>query len=137
MEQNETMTREMSTASFGRSFGPTVWGVPDGSVAFLLRQRLAEHDGPLLHVARDDAAVAALADMLAWLMPEVEVLRLPAWDCLPYDRVSPNPVLIAERAGTLCRLLEPTKARRIVLTTVHSLIQRVPPRSAFRGSPSA
>lgn len=133
MEQNETMTREMSTTSFDRSFGPTVWGVPDGSVAFLLRQRLAEHDGPLLHVARDDAAVAALADMLAWLVPEVEVLRLPAWDCLPYDRVSPNPVLIAERAGTLCRLLEPTKARRIVLTTVHSLIQRVPPRSAFRG----
>jgi len=64
MEQNETMTREMSTTSFDRSFGPTVWGVPDGSVAFLLRQRLAEHDGALLHVARDDAAVAALADML-------------------------------------------------------------------------
>ncbi|EHH68540.1 transcription-repair coupling factor [Gluconobacter morbifer] len=129
MEQNETMTRETSASSFG----PTVWGVPDGSVALLLRQRLAEHDGPLLHVARDDAAVAGLADMLAYLMPEVEVLKLPAWDCLPYDRVSPNPVIVAERVGTLCRLLELTRARRVVLTTVHSLMQRVPPRSAFKG----
>ncbi|MBS1035138.1 transcription-repair coupling factor [Gluconobacter cerinus] len=129
MEQNETMSREMPLTSFG----PTVWGVPDGSVALLLRQRLAEHQGPLLHVARDDAAVAALMDMLSYLMPEVEVLRLPAWDCLPYDRVSPNAALVAERVGTLCRLLEPTKARRIVLTTVHSLLQRVPPRSAFKG----
>ncbi|MFT9298832.1 MAG: transcription-repair coupling factor, partial [Gluconobacter sp.] len=129
MEQNETMSREMPLTSFG----PTVWGVPDGSVALLLRQRLAEHEGPLLHVARDDAAVAALMDMLSYLMPEVEVLRLPAWDCLPYDRVSPNAALVAERVGTLCRLLEPTKARRIVLTTVHSLLQRVPPRSAFKG----
>ncbi|QDH16177.1 transcription-repair coupling factor [Swingsia samuiensis] len=129
MAQSEAVTSEVTTTSFG----PTIWGVPDGSVAFLLRQRLAEHEGPLLHVARDDAAVAALADMLAYLMPEVEVLRLPAWDCLPYDRVSPNPALVAERVGTLCRLLEPTKARRIVLTTIHSLIQRVPPRSSFKG----
>ncbi|MXV44227.1 transcription-repair coupling factor [Saccharibacter sp. 17.LH.SD] len=116
------------------SFGPTVWGVPEGSVAFLLRQRLAEHQGPLLHVARDDASMASLADMLAWLVPEVEVLRFPAWDCLPYDRVSPNPALVAERAATLSRLLEPApKAGRIVLTTVHSLLQRVPPRAVFEG----
>nr|WP_294917590.1 transcription-repair coupling factor [uncultured Neokomagataea sp.] len=128
MEQNETKNRETAAA-----FGPVVWGVPDGSVAFLLRQRLAEHEGPLLHVARDDASVAALADMLAWLMPEVEVLKLPAWDCLPYDRVSPNPAIVAERVGTLCRLLEPTKARRIVLTTVHAMVQRMPPKAAFAG----
>lgn len=128
MAQNDTENRNA-----GLSFGPTVWGVPDGSVAFLLRQRLAEHDGPLLHVARDDAAVAALADMLGWLTPEVEVLKFPAWDCLPYDRASPNPSVVAERVGTLCRLLEPTRARRVVLTTVHALVQRVTPRAAFRG----
>lgn len=116
------------------SFGPTVWGVPDGSIALLLRQRLAEHNGPLLHIARDDASMAVLADMLNWLMPEVDILRFPAWDCLPYDRVSPNPSLVAERSATLARLLEkPPKVGRIVLTTVHALVQRVPPRAAFAG----
>ncbi|MBS1089006.1 transcription-repair coupling factor [Gluconobacter wancherniae] len=138
MEQNETTSlagNQTSTmdAPDRPVLGPTVWGVPEGSVALLLRQRLAEHEGILLHVARDDAAVASVADMLAYLAPEVDVLRLPAWDCLPYDRVSPNTALVAERVGTLTRLLEPTKARRIVLTTVHSLVQRVPPRAAFRG----
>ncbi|RUT25588.1 transcription-repair coupling factor [Asaia sp. W19] len=112
---------------------PTVWGVPEAYTAFLLRRRLGEHDGPLIHVARDDAAVAALADMLAYVEPDVHVLRFPAWDCLPYDRVSPNPAITAERAATLTRLLEPAgKIRRIVLTTVHALVQRVPPRDAFR-----
>jgi len=112
---------------------PTLWGVPEAYTAFLLRRRLSEHDGPLIHVARDDAAVAALADMLAYVEPGVSVLRFPAWDCLPYDRVSPNPALTAERAATLTRLLEPAGAtRRIVLTTVHALVQRVPPRDAFR-----
>lgn len=113
--------------------GPTIWGVPEAYTAFLLRRRLAEHDGPLVHIARDDAAVASLADVLAYMMPEVEVLRFPAWDCLPYDRVSPNPSLMAERAGTLSRVVENPSVRRIVLTTVHALIQRVPPRAAFAG----
>lgn len=112
---------------------PILWGVPEAYTAFLLRRRLGEHDGPLIHVARDDAAVAALAEMLAYVEPDVSVMRFPAWDCLPYDRVSPNPAITAERAATLTRLLEPQgKTRRIVLTTVHALVQRVPPRDAFR-----
>ena len=57
-------------------------------------------------------AMARLAEALAFVMPEAEVLRFPAWDCLPYDRVSPNPALVSERIATLARLLEkPTEAR--------------------------
>ena len=54
----------------------------------------------MLHVARDDARMARLAEALAFFAPEAEVLRFPAWDCLPYDRVSPNPALVSERIAT-------------------------------------
>ncbi len=115
----------------------TVWGVPDGYDALLLARRQTpfggEHDGPLLHVARDDAGIARLADLLGFVRPEAEVLRFPAWDCLPYDRASPNPAIVSERVATLTRLLEPSSAPRIVLTTVNALVQRVPPRRAFAG----
>ena len=62
------------------------------------------------------------------------MLRFPAWDCLPYDRVSPNAALVSERIATLARLLEKPPRPRIVLTTVNALVQRVPPRSAFAGA---
>ena len=62
------------------------------------------------------------------------VLRFPAWDCLPYDRVSPNPELVSERIATLARLLEKPAGPRIVLTTVNALVQRVPPRHVFHGA---
>jgi transcription-repair coupling factor (superfamily II helicase) len=78
--------------------------------------------------------MARLAEALAFILPEAEILRFPAWDCLPYDRVSPNPALVSERVATLARLLEPASAPRILLTTVNALVQRVPPRSAFAGS---
>ena len=114
--------------------GIKVWGAPEGWDAFLIAQRRREHSGPVLHVARDDARMARLAEALAFVMPEAEILRFPAWDCLPYDRVSPNPALVSERIATLARLLEPPRGPRIVLTTVNALVQRVPPRSAFTGS---
>ncbi len=112
----------------------TVWGAPEGWDAFLLAQRRREHTGTVLHVTRDDARMARLAEALAFVMPEAEVLRFPAWDCLPYDRVSPNPALVSERIATLARLLEKPTGPRIVLTTVNALVQRVPPRAAFAGA---
>ena len=114
--------------------GIKVWGAPEGWDAFLLAQRRREHAGNVLHVTRDDARMARLAEALAFVMPEAEILRFPAWDCLPYDRVSPNPALVSERIATLARLLEKPTGPRIVLTTVNALVQRVPPRSAFTGA---
>ncbi|WP_428393110.1 transcription-repair coupling factor [Lichenicoccus sp.] len=112
----------------------TIWGAPEGFDALLLSRRLAEHDGPLLHVARDDAGLARIADLVGFFSPQTEVLRFPAWDCLPYDRASPNPAIVSERVATLTRLLEPALGRRLVVSTVNALVQRVPPRHAFAGA---
>ena len=111
----------------------TIYGAPEGFDALLLIRRAEEHNGALLHVARDDGRMARLADMLAFFMPGLEVLRFPAWDCLPYDRVSPNAATVSERIATLARLLEPAAGPRLVLTTVNALVQRVPPRAIFAG----
>ncbi|QNT79467.1 transcription-repair coupling factor [Entomobacter blattae] len=120
----------------------TVWGVPDGYDALLLIQRLEEfkhqagHLGPhglIMHVLRDETRMMQLANRLEYFAPEVEILLFPPWDCLPYDRISPNASVMAERAATLCRLLEGATQPRIVLTTVNALVQRVPHRSFYEG----
>src|SRR5689334_11115634 len=111
-----------------------VFGAPEGWDAFLLARRRGEFAGPILHVTRDDARMARLAEALAFVAPEAEVLRFPAWDCLPYDRVSPNPALVSERIAALTRLLEKPTRPRVVLTIVNALVQRVPPRTAFTGA---
>ena len=62
-------------------------------------------------------------------------MSLPAWDCLPYDRVSPNAEITSRRIDALTRLAEAdnASAQRIVLTTVNAAVQRVPPRKIFAG----
>jgi transcription-repair coupling factor (superfamily II helicase) len=134
-------TRTTSTTMATRATMPSkttvttpVFGAPEGWDAFLLARRRGEFGGPVVHVTRDDARMARLAEALAFVVPEAEILRFPAWDCLPYDRVSPNPALVSERIATLARLLDKASGPRILLTTVNALVQRVPPRATFAGA---
>jgi transcription-repair coupling factor (superfamily II helicase) len=69
-------------------------GAPEGLDARLLLKEL-ERGRPVLHVARDDKRAEAMRAALAVWAPGVAVLEFPAWDCLPYDRVSPNPEISA------------------------------------------
>ena len=90
---------------------------------------------PVLHVARDDARMALLAEALSFFAPSAEVVRIPAWDCLPYDRVSPHRDIVAERLSGFARLLDkrPAPGGLVVLTTVNALLQKVPPRAVLTG----
>ena len=108
-----------------------VYGVPEGVDALLLVRRLGETLGPVLHIARDDTRLAALAEGVEFFGPEVEVVQFPAWDCLPYDRVSPNGGIIAERIAALSRLQAAPGKKRIVLTTVNAALQRVVARQTL------
>jgi transcription-repair coupling factor (superfamily II helicase) len=114
----------------------TIYGAPEGHDALVLGCLTAEAAPEILHVCTDDGRMARLAAAVAFFAPDLEVLTFPAWDCLPYDRSSPNSEIVSRRVDTLTRLAdldaEPA-ARRIVLTTVNALVQRVPPRTVFRG----
>ncbi|HEV7290777.1 MAG TPA: transcription-repair coupling factor [Devosia sp.] len=112
----------------------TIANVPDGmqpmQLAKLVQQRLEtapDDKVSLVFVARDGRRLQRMADVLRIMMPGHQVLMLPAWDSLPYDRVSPNNVTIAARMNTLAALTGEAKGA-IVLTAVNALIQKLPPR---------
>jgi len=118
----------------------TIAGAPEGVDALVLAE-LAGNGAArdILHVARDDARMSRMAEALAFFAPGLEALPLPAWDCLPYDRISPAGPVVSQRIDTLTRLARAPResavqsvASRIVITTVSALLQRVPPSEAFR-----
>jgi transcription-repair coupling factor (superfamily II helicase) len=116
----------------------TLASVPDGFdalvVADLARALSGAADGPavLVHVARDGLRQQALQNALSFVAPEIEVLAFPAWDCQPYDRVSPNTGATAQRMTALARLTRSRTSQerpRLLSTTVNAVLQRVPPRA--------
>ena len=113
--------------------------LPDGLDAFVAADlvRALARSGPersvaLTHVAREGQRAQAFRDALAFAAPDIEVLDFPAWDCQPYDRVSPQAAIEARRMTVLSRLARTKSSRerpRILSTTVSALTQRVPPRA--------
>ena len=115
----------------------TLAQVADGAeglvLADLARAVAASKDAApisLAVVCRDGQRMGALSRALAFFGPDIQVMEFPAWDCLPYDRVSPNAAVVAQRMTVLSRLTR-VKGRdkpSILLTTVNAALQRVPTR---------
>ena len=82
----------------------TIYGAPEGQDARVLadiaREIMAD-DRVLIHVALDDRRIQTLKNALRFFAPDVKIAVFPAWDCLPYDRVSPSSDLVAHRVSTL------------------------------------
>ncbi len=113
----------------------TIAGLPEGADALALAELARTTGGQdVLHVARDGQRLERLQDGLRFFAPEREVLVFPAWDCLPYDRMSPHPDIVAERLETLVRLAQPKKPgapARVILASVGAALQKVPSRSLY------
>jgi len=117
----------------------TLANVAEGAEALVtsdLARAIAARPKPpaisLAVVCRDGPRMQQLARALEFFAPDLAVMQFPAWDCQPYDRVSPHGAVLAQRLTTLARLarLEGSDKPLIVLTTVNAIVQRVPAREA-------
>ena len=110
----------------------TLYGTPPGVDAMVLSQMVATlkttagGKTTLLVIARDDRRLDTLQKSLDFFAPSLTVWTLPAWDCLPYDRVSPHRDVVASRLHTLCRLAA-GDTPDIVLTTGAGAMGRLIP----------
>ena len=108
----------------------TLAAVPTGFLPWLAADLAravhgAGKSGRAVILAADEAAMRALAETVPVFAPEVEVLTLPAWDCLPYDRVSPALRVMAERLATLQLLQAARNGPQLLVTTANAAAQRM------------
>jgi len=111
-----------------------ICGAPEGVDATVLAELAAEAGTrDILMVARDAERAQRLADALNFFSPDAHVVEFPAWDCLPYDRVSPNAAVAGARLSALATLAARQAGHNpvVLLTTAGALLQRVPPHEAF------
>ena len=64
----------------------TIGAVPAGVEPLILAD-LARKTGPVAYVLSDGQRISDLEQMLGFVAPDIPVLTLPGWDCLPYDQI--------------------------------------------------
>ena len=103
----------------------TLAGVPTGFLPWLAADLARVSAGRAVAIVADEAAMRALADTVPLFAPEVEVLTLPGWDCLPYDRASPALRVMAERLATLAALQVKRDKPQLLVATASAASQRL------------
>ena len=68
----------------------SVSSVSEGFEPFAVADLWRQSETDILYIASDGVVLEQNADILQALLPQTEILRFPAWDTVPYDRVSPN-----------------------------------------------
>jgi transcription-repair coupling factor (superfamily II helicase) len=116
----------------------TLSGVAHSAQPLLLSELTSGKHGAaarlIVHVASHDRDMEMLAQCLPFFAPGVEVLTFPAWDCLPYDRASPQAAIMAKRMQVLSALANPLPTGLIVLTTANAILQKLPPKTVMQSA---
>ena len=104
-------------------------GAPDGFDANILSNFITEKQKSIIFVARDDKRLDLMRKSLWFFSPNIPILDFPSWDCLPYDRVSPNADVSSARMATLATLSSGFEAPIVLLTTLNAITQYIPNRT--------
>lgn len=120
-------------SEIGLGAGPVdLAGAPEGADTLTLAAVMRGINAPIVAVFRDEGRMRQASERLDFVDPDLDIIHLPAWDCLPYDRISPNAEVVAGRLDALSRLAAGVEGPCIVLTTIASILQKVPPAQSFR-----
>ena len=113
--------------------GKTISSVPLSYTPFLLAELIKTSKNDVLYIASNGQELEQIADIFSFLAPETQILKMPAWDTVPYDRVSPGVNVMGIRGETLSELcLHPTSSNpRLIVTSVGAVLQKLPPQKIF------
>jgi transcription-repair coupling factor (superfamily II helicase) len=93
----------------------------------------ARREGLSVYICPDLRSYRTLSEELSFFLQNVPELlwRYPAWEVLPYDRVSPHHAIVGERFSTLSRLLTAPRPQGLILTSLPAWLQRIAPPEAI------
>ena len=115
-------------AALGRR--SAVLAVPEPARAIAIAAIVRQTDRRPIVVATPTTADAdRLVNDLALFLGPDQVASFPAWETLPFERVSPSIETMAQRVRTLWQLRDPERAPAVVVAPARALVQRLGPHA--------
>ena len=107
-----------------------VLAVPEAARPLTLAAIAAESERRPVVVAMPTSTEAErLRSDLATYLGEDDVAIFPAWETLPFERISPNVETMGRRLEVLWRLRSPDTTPKVVVSSARALVQRLGPNT--------
>ena len=94
-----------------------LYNIPDGVDCFAVFE-LLKHFNNTLVILRDDVRLERFSKSLEIIDNKINIIEFPAWDCLPFDKNSPNQKIIGRRVKALFNLLNLNNKKTFVCRLV-------------------
>jgi transcription-repair coupling factor (superfamily II helicase) len=110
--------------------------VPADSHGFLateIAKNFSRND--IVFIAENDGEMEILQKQINFFAPQFEILNFQAWDCLPYDRISPKSSILASRVKALHRLVNRKEGQKFfIITSLNAALQKIVSKSEITNS---
>ncbi len=117
---------EAVTRVIGRSTSVLAVAEPARAMAIAAMVTESERQPVLVAVPTTSDAERLAADLRLYLGAD-DVLVFPAWETLPFERVSPSIEAMGQRLRTLWHLQDPDQSPRVIVAPARALVQRLGP----------
>lgn len=105
-------------------------GIAVGFEPFVIRDILTSQEAScLFYITPNEERAVQLTAQLKVVLPTIATYHLPAWDCLPYDRIGPSQDVLTQRMQVLSAVA--ASQATVVVLSASSFLQRVPPLSSL------
>jgi len=102
---------------------------PGRSVAIAALSELSGRK-PLIVACPTGTMATQIADDISAFFPPAEVLVFPAWETLPFERVSPSVETMGRRLEVLWRLSDENRHPSVIVASMRALLQQLGPDTA-------
>ena len=112
--------------------GLTISETPCDSYPYVVSQAAIKTKKPIIYIAVNDIKAKQSYEIIKFLLPNHHIYLFPAWDILPYDRISPNASIISQRLDVLSKLSHNRSNQVIIITTVNALTTKTIPKNIIK-----
>lgn len=103
-----------------------------GLIATRLAEKLRTSSRSCGYVTLSEGGAVRLAAAMRCLHRDVDIVVMPPWDCLPYDRIAPSRQAMGQRMDALRVWSEPSTKPRLLITSLDAMLQRMPAIEVIR-----
>lgn len=111
----------------------TLTKVPQDAKAFIAskiienfsNKNLGKNSNDFVFIAKNDMEMSLIEKQIQYFAPDLKILNFYAWDCLPFDRVSPKPAILASRIKALYSLTNRKENQNFfIITSINAVSQK-------------
>ena len=94
-----------------------VGGVVDGLDVFSIGNTLINSPSMnIVYVVKNEDKLIKISQLVSEIYPNLDYIKIPAWDCLPYDNVSPSARITGERINSFIKIGNNKPIQLIIIT---------------------